>query len=151
MTRGSPQQSPRCPFPQTSLLDRSLGHLARWYRSWSHGVRVRDARLEGLDELNDLVARGELGCPPDLARYAVRESLPGPNWRFTEMLHRLGIRQRPANAVRVTMLGARCVRCTTKSECESWLASGKAAGYRDFCPNAAELDRLASERPAASR
>src|SRR5579872_3777917 len=124
-------QSWRCPPPHRSLLNRSLDHLARWYRSWSYGARIGDVREEGLGELRELVARGELGCPPDLARYAVRESLPGPNWRFAEMLRRLGIRQRPGNAVRLTMLGARCVGCTSVSECEAWLAAGKTTGHRD--------------------
>jgi hypothetical protein len=151
MAQTSPQRSPRCPHPHVSLLDRSLAHLARWCRSWSYGVRVRNAREAGLAELNDLVARGELGCPPDLARYAVRESLPGPNWRFAEMLRRLGIRRRPGNAVRLTMLGARCATCTRVNECEAWLASGKTTGYCAFCPNARAIAELSSERPSPAR
>ena len=151
MAQGSPHQSPRCPHPHSSLLDRSLGHLARWYRSWSYGMRVREAREAGMAELRDLAARGELGCPPDLARYFVRESLPGPNWRFAEMLRRLGIRRRPGNEVRLTMLGTRCTTCTSVNECEAWLASGKTTGYCAFCPNARALDELSGERPNLAR
>jgi hypothetical protein len=88
-------------------------------------MRVREAGEAGMGELRDLAARGELGRPPDLARYSVRESLPGPNWRFAEMLRRLGIRRRPGNEVRLTMLGTRCTTCTSVNECEAWLASGR--------------------------
>jgi hypothetical protein len=62
------------------------------------------------------------------------------------MLRRLGIRRRPANVDRLTILGARCVGCTAHEECDAWLAAGETAGNHAFCPNAGELQRLAREK-----
>ena len=68
------------------------------------------------------------------------------------MLERIGLAgidiRREATASEAPEL--RCRACGEWSQCRRWLESGaKDDGYREFCPNAALLDRLRARQPLA--
>jgi hypothetical protein len=39
-----------------------------------------------------------------------------------------------------------CTMCEATGKCQHWLASGKTAGYEEFCPNAETFDSLVAKR-----
>ena len=96
----------------------------------------------------DAFMRADLGLQTEievaaLARNAWRD--PG---QFRRMLERVGASGHPflANRAFRRELERSCALCTATRTCRRWLASGDRDGYRTFCPNAAELSAMATER-----
>ena len=68
-----------------------------------------------------------------------------------QMLARLGIdaAQLPVESLRD--MTCACTTCPDKRQCREWLAGTEETQFRDFCPNAAELDHaLSKKRPVAA-
>jgi hypothetical protein len=69
---------------------------------------------------------------------SILSALNEPRLRLAEALAARGVRlgADPAEAYGAALATRRCVFCTTKKECDAWLASGRREGFEDFCPNA---------------
>jgi hypothetical protein len=117
--------------------------MAQLGRAIGYRARLARKREQDVLEIEGLAARGDLGCPLDEAVHAVEHSRPGPNWRFGEMLRRLGLTPMGEFAKPLSMLGAACRQCTAEAQCHAWLGSGRRSGYEAFCPNAPALGKLA--------
>ncbi|HEX6266542.1 MAG TPA: DUF6455 family protein [Burkholderiales bacterium] len=66
--------------------------------------------------------------------------------RLAEMLGRRGVKLgEDLNEIRSEALATRrCVFCSTKEQCDAWLASGASEGFARFCPNAELVQRRSS-------
>ena len=120
--------------------------IAQWRWGMDYCGRLARARDESAVEVEELAARGELGCSVESAREAVARGQPSPNWRFGEMLRRLAITPMGEYAKPLAVLGAICRQCTAEAQCHAWLGSGQTTGNEAFCPNATALEKLAGRR-----
>jgi|SRR5689334_18164613 hypothetical protein len=48
-----------------------------------------------------------------------------------------------AGARQFALAARKCMQCTARPQCESWLARREPGGYESFCPNAPYISRLA--------
>lgn len=72
---------------------------------------------------------------------SILAALNDPRLRLVEMLGRQGLKLGDdLTRVHTDAVATRaCVYCSTKEECDAWLASGRREGFEAFCPNAAYI------------
>ncbi len=72
---------------------------------------------------------------------SIRSDLNDPRLRLVEMLERRGLKLGDElSRVHADALATRaCVYCSSKEECDAWLASARSEGFEAFCPNAAYI------------
>ena len=131
-----------------SALRGFFGKLARYASDW-----VEDRQL--VDEhrrfMNELEATGDLDALLE-AVGATREELQA--WAISPlraenlleaMMARVGVRAEEISALVIEDVRKGCRCCASWKQCRRWLRDdGAADAYREFCPNAALLDHLAS-------
>ena len=131
-----------------AFADAVVLHGINWIRDW----RYAEEHRHYLDELD---RRGELEGLLEVTgatREQLKSSELSPLAAF-ELLHRmmrkLGIDPATADAPRPALSEAewRCRMCPNWRQCRHWLDEAPADDkYRDFCSNAALLERLRTQR-----
>jgi len=96
----------------------------------------------------DASMRADLGLQTEIEVAALAQNAWRDPGQFRRMLERVGASGHPflANRAFRRELERSCALCTATRTCRRWLASGDRDGYRTFCPNAAELSAMATER-----
>lgn len=112
-----------------------------------HRRRALERQLSALDDraISDIgIAREQIP--------AIAAAYPGAPQLLRRMMERLGVAPAPLlrDATLRRAMEWNCVACSSRAQCRRWLKSARpAAGYRSFCPNAAELDRLSAAQAAS--
>ena len=74
---------------------------------------------------------------------AWEQRVPSP---LVRLLRRVAVPPQRISSPDVALAQKSCPECPSVASCRTWIASGRVHGYRDFCPNAALVERLAERR-----
>ncbi|MEE9300261.1 MAG: DUF6455 family protein [Alphaproteobacteria bacterium] len=126
----------------------ALGSLSDWRQNKVRGLSLeRDfGRLQGR-ELDRALA--DIGLTRnDLS--SLLKGCPIARQMFPRMMERIGVDTERAwrDPKFMGRIELACRACSVRRHCQRWLRSDEpAAGYRAFCPNASEFDRLLRGAP----
>ena len=131
----------------------ALHFFTRLLRYAHHWREERRLTTEHADWIEELEAAGDLDALLE-AVGATREELSAfvispvrADALLDTMMARVGVSREQLSNIALDDLRKACHCCASWKQCRRWLADGEADGaYRDFCPNASILERLA--RPA---
>ena len=127
----------------------ALHFIARLLRYVDHWREERRLVTEHADWIEELEAAGDLDALLE-AVGATREELsafaisPVQSDRVLDaMMARVGVSREQLSNIALDDLRKACHCCASWKQCRRWLADSDAdAPYREFCPNAALLERL---------
>jgi hypothetical protein len=77
---------------------------------------------------------------------SILSALNEPRLRLADMLAPRGVKlgEDLRETYREALATRRCVFCSSKAQCDAWLASGRQEGFEEFCPNAWYIARRAA-------